>query len=109
MSGIYGIGQAFKSVFGLKEGGAVPVSLPEKRSPFMEALHRMNNMPKGTPLLRRKEGGAVPEKGFSFSRFKEALSKHSFVPIRDSIRKKKGGVVKKTKAKKGKKKGKDKK
>jgi hypothetical protein len=80
MSGIYGIGQAFKSIFGLKEGGAVPVSLPEKRSPFMEALHRLNNMPKAPP-------------------------RHSLVPIRRKC----GGVVKKTKAKKGKKKGKDKK
>lgn len=104
MSGIYGIGQAFKSFFGLKDGGAVP--LVEKRSPFMEALHRMNNMPKGTPLLRRKDGGAVPEKTFSFSKWKEALSKHSFVPLPTPIRRKCGGCVKKTK---GKKKGKDKK
>jgi hypothetical protein len=106
MSGIYGIGKAIGSIFGLKEGGAVPVSLPEKRSPFMEALHRMNNMPKGTPLLRRKEGGAVPERTFSFSKWKEALSKHSFVPLPTPIRRKCGGCVKKTK---GKKKGKDKK
>jgi hypothetical protein len=95
-----------------------------------------------TSIFRKKEGGAVPEKpGFSFSRFKEALSKHTFTPIRkkeggvvqartpfqqaihDTFLKaaggggihyrKKGGVVKKTKApiakKKGKKKGKDKK
>ena len=104
MSGIYGIGQAFKSVFGLKDGGAVP--LVEKRSPFMEALHRMNNMPKGTPLLRRKDGGAVPEKTFSFSKWKEAISKHPFAPLPTPIRRKCGGCVKKTK---GKKKGKDKK
>jgi hypothetical protein len=78
MSGIYGIGQAFKSFFGLKDGGAVPVV--EKRSPFMEAIHRMNNMPKAPP-------------------------RHSLVPIRRKC----GGCVKKTKAKKGKKKGKDKK
>ena len=76
MSGIYGIGQAFKSIFGLKEGGAVPVSLPEKRSPFMQALH--------DNYLKIAGGGGIHYR-------------------------KKGGVVKKTKAKKGKKKGKDKK
>ena len=107
MSGIYGIGQAFKSFFGMKDGGAVP--LVEKMSPFMEAIHRMNNRPKGTPLLRRKDGGAVPEKTFSFSKWKEAISKHPFAPLTAPIRRKTGGVVKKTKAKKGKKKGKDKK
>jgi hypothetical protein len=73
MSGIYGIGQAFKSFFGLKDGGA------------------------------------VPERTFSFSKWKEALSKHPFAPLPTPIRRKCGGCVKKTKAKKGKKKGKDKK
>ena len=70
MSGIYGIGQAFKSFFGLKDGGA------------------------------------VPERTFSFSKWKEALSKHPFAPLPTPIRRKCGGCVKKTK---GKKKGKDKK
>ena len=81
MSGLYGIGKAFGSIFGLKEGGEV-------LSPFMEALRKRNmEMARGGGLFR-------------------PVKLRPYVP--PAVQLKKGGVVKKTKAKKGKKKGKGK-
>lgn len=94
--------------------------MSKEQTPFQKMIrkHLMDTagggglvIPKGLPpnTIFKKNGGVVPEKKTSFFSLLRSMNNMPRIPIKDTIHKKKGGKVSKPKAKKGKKKGKDKK